>query len=84
MCVPERHGPEEDIFLARCLYEAVGVKPYDTRDRAEGSERFHPSSPFFELNHRPPSEAQKAWWYHKYHVGDKQCAAATRRVGCSV
>lgn len=64
-CHIKRQTSMEDVMVAECLREALGIGLTDTRDE-EKRERFHHFSPGFHFLWEPPA-AGKHDWYADYN-----------------
>ena len=65
VCSPSLKTPTEDVQIAKCLKNTVGIEPEDTRD-SEGRERFHPFAPGHMLTIKPPAQGQPRDWFYDY------------------
>lgn len=65
-CNVKTHTSMEDVMIAKCLLDTLGMKFVDTRDEL-GRERYHPFSPGAHYAWRFPKEGAPRDWYDTYN-----------------
>jgi len=69
-CMPHLRTFAEDVMVAQCFRNKLGVYPFDTKDE-NGGERYMPFTPKHHLNYRIPSDV-KSDWYSNYSIDIKE------------
>jgi glycoprotein-N-acetylgalactosamine 3-beta-galactosyltransferase len=69
-CMPHLRTFAEDVMVAQCFRNKLGVYPFDTKDENCG-ERYMPFTPRHHLNYRIPSDV-KSDWYANYSIDIKE------------
>lgn len=69
VCMPHLKTFAEDVMVAQCLRNKIGVFPFDTKDD-DGGERYMPFQPGHHLTYRPPAD-KTSDWYSNYSIDIK-------------